>query len=65
LRAASAVRVAAKIGPTTASIVSTAEPVVTVLLAFAAFGEVIGALQLLGGALVLAAVLACTDLGRR
>jgi drug/metabolite transporter (DMT)-like permease len=46
-----------RVGPTTASILSTAEPVVTVLLAFAAFGDVLTALQLLGGALVLAAVL--------
>ena len=45
-------------GPTTASILATVEPLVTVLLAFLAFGETLGALQLLGGALVLAAVLA-------
>ncbi len=46
-----------RVGPTTASILSTAEPVVTVLLAFLVFGELLGAVQLLGGALVLAAVL--------
>lgn len=46
-----------RVGPTTASILSTAEPVVTVLLAFLVFGELLGPLQLLGGALVLAAVL--------
>ncbi len=44
-------------GPTAASILSTIEPVVTVLLAFLVFGEVLGAVQLAGGALVLAAVL--------
>ena len=46
-----------RVGPTTASIVSTAEPVVTVLLAFLVFGELLGPVQLLGGALVLGAVL--------
>ena len=44
------------VGPTTASILSTVEPVVTVLLAFLVFGETLGGLQLVGGALVLAAV---------
>jgi drug/metabolite transporter (DMT)-like permease len=43
-------------GPTTASILATVEPVVTVLLAFLVFGETLGALQLLGGTLVLTAV---------
>lgn len=47
----------ARVGPTTASILSTVEPVVTVTLAFAVFGERLGAIQLIGGALVLAAVL--------
>ncbi len=46
-----------RVGPTTASILSTAEPVVTVLLAFLVFGELLGPVQLLGGALVLGAVL--------
>lgn len=46
-----------RVGPTAASILSTIEPVVTVLLAFLVFGEVLGAVQLGGGALVLAAVL--------
>ena len=46
-----------RVGPTTASILSTVEPVVTVVLAFVVFGELLGTLQLLGGALVLAAVL--------
>src|ERR671934_131362 len=44
-------------GPTTASILSTVEPLVTVLLALAVFGERLGAVQLAGGALVLAAVI--------
>jgi drug/metabolite transporter (DMT)-like permease len=46
-----------RVGPTTASILSTVEPVVTVLLAFLGFGELLGGLQLLGGALVIAAVI--------
>jgi drug/metabolite transporter (DMT)-like permease len=45
-----------RVGPTTASILSTVEPVVTVALAFLAFGDVLGAAQLAGGALVLGAV---------
>jgi drug/metabolite transporter (DMT)-like permease len=47
-----------RVGPTTASILATVEPIVTVLLAFAVFGERLGPVQLLGGALVVAAVLA-------
>jgi drug/metabolite transporter (DMT)-like permease len=43
-------------GPTTASILSTVEPVITVVLAYLVFGEVLTAVQLAGGALVLAAV---------
>jgi drug/metabolite transporter (DMT)-like permease len=46
-----------RVGPTAASILSTVEPVVTVMLAFVAFGEVLGAAQLLGGVLVLGSVL--------
>jgi drug/metabolite transporter (DMT)-like permease len=46
-----------QVGPTTASILATVEPLVTVLLAFVVFGETPGAVQLAGGALVLAAVL--------
>jgi drug/metabolite transporter (DMT)-like permease len=45
-----------RVGPTTASILSTVEPVVTVLLAALVLGEALGAAQLAGGALVLAAV---------
>jgi drug/metabolite transporter (DMT)-like permease len=47
----------ARIGPSRASIISTVEPLVTVALAFVVFGESLGALQLLGGALVLASVI--------
>jgi drug/metabolite transporter (DMT)-like permease len=43
-------------GPSAASILSTLEPVVTVALAAAAFGESLSAVQLVGGALVLSAV---------
>ncbi|HEX2231782.1 MAG TPA: EamA family transporter [Thermoleophilaceae bacterium] len=46
-----------RVGPTTASILATVEPLVTVLLAFLVFGETLGPAQLAGGALVLAAVL--------
>jgi drug/metabolite transporter (DMT)-like permease len=45
----------ARVGPSAASILSTLEPVVTVALAFAAFGSSLGPAQLAGGALVLAA----------
>lgn len=47
-----------RVGASTASIVSTVEPVVTVSLAIALYGEALGPWQALGGALVLAAVLA-------
>jgi drug/metabolite transporter (DMT)-like permease len=47
----------ARVGPTVASILSTVEPVVTVVLAFLVFQEVLGPAQLLGGGLVLASVL--------
>jgi drug/metabolite transporter (DMT)-like permease len=46
-----------RVGPTTAAILATVEPLVTVLLAFAVFGERLGPLQLAGGGLVIAAVL--------
>jgi drug/metabolite transporter (DMT)-like permease len=46
-----------RVGPTAASILSTLEPVVTVMLAFLVFGESLGPVQLAGGALVLLAVL--------
>jgi len=46
-----------RVGATTASILATVEPLVTVLLAFLVFGETLSVVQLAGGALVLAAVL--------
>jgi drug/metabolite transporter (DMT)-like permease len=45
----------ARVGPSTASILSTFEPVVTVTLAYLAFSERLSALQLGGAALVIAA----------
>jgi drug/metabolite transporter (DMT)-like permease len=45
-----------RVGPSTASILSTIEPPVTVGLAWLVFGETLGALQLTGGVLVLSAV---------
>ena len=54
-----------RVGPSTASILSTVEPVVTVALAAAAFGEVLTAVQLLGGALVLATVVVLNPAVRR
>jgi drug/metabolite transporter (DMT)-like permease len=54
-----------RVGPTAASILSTVEPVVTVLLAFLVFGETLGPLQLAGGALVLTAVLVLNVRTRR
>ena len=47
----------ARVGPTTASILSTAEPMTAVLLAFLVFGESLGVTQLAGGTLVLGGVL--------
>ena len=46
----------ARVSPSKAAILSTLEPVVTVALAAVAFGESLSAVQLLGGALVLGAV---------
>ncbi|TCO40926.1 threonine/homoserine efflux transporter RhtA [Kribbella antiqua] len=46
-----------RVGPSTASILSILEPVVTVLGAAAVFGETLTGVQWLGGSLVLAAVL--------
>jgi drug/metabolite transporter (DMT)-like permease len=45
-----------KVGPATASIVSTVEPMVSVGMAMVWFGERLGAVQIAGGGLVLAAV---------
>jgi drug/metabolite transporter (DMT)-like permease len=47
-----------RVGPTAASILSTLEPVVTVVLAFVVFSESLGPAQIVGGGLVLLAVLA-------
>jgi drug/metabolite transporter (DMT)-like permease len=46
-----------RVGPTAASILSTLEPVVTVVLAFLVFGETLTVAQLGGGALVISALL--------
>ncbi len=46
-----------RVGASTASILSTAEPLTTVVLAYLAFGESLGPAQLAGGALVLSAAL--------
>ena len=46
-----------RVGATTASIVSTAEPVVTVLLALAVFGETLGGVQMVGAGLVVGGIL--------
>lgn len=46
-----------RVGPSNASILSTVEPPVTVVLALLVFGERLGIVQLAGGALVLSAVL--------
>jgi drug/metabolite transporter (DMT)-like permease len=45
------------VGPSTASIVSTVEPVVTVSLAALVFSERLGGIQLVGGAFVISAVI--------
>jgi drug/metabolite transporter (DMT)-like permease len=49
-----------RIGPTDASMLSTLEPVVTVLLAALLFAERLAPITLLGGGLILAAVLLLT-----
>ena len=49
-----------RIGPTNASMISTLEPVVTVLLAALLYGETLRPVTLLGGALILIAVLLLT-----
>jgi drug/metabolite transporter (DMT)-like permease len=54
-----------RVGPTSAAILSTVEPLVTIMLAFAVFGEQLTNLQLLGGLLVLSAVVPATFAGRR
>lgn len=49
-----------RIGPTNAAMLSTLEPVVTVLLAGLLFGERLGPITVLGGVLILAAVIVLT-----
>jgi drug/metabolite transporter (DMT)-like permease len=46
-----------RVGPTAAAILSTVEPLTTVVLVMIVFGEVLQPVQVLGGALVLSAVL--------
>ena len=55
------------IGPTSASMLSTLEPVVTVFLAALLFGETLGWIALIGGGLILIAVviLARSEVGAR
>ena len=50
-----------RIGPADASMVSILEPIVTVLLAALLFGETLKPITLLGGGLILAAVLLLTQ----
>ncbi len=54
-----------RVGPTTASILSTFEPVVTIALAALVFGEALTPVQGLGAALVLGAVVLLAAPGRR
>jgi drug/metabolite transporter (DMT)-like permease len=54
-----------RVGPTSASILSTAEPVTTVVLAFLAFGESLSPVQLGGGSLVIGAVFVLSVPARR
>ena len=49
-----------RVRATTASILATLEPLVTVLLAFLVFGEMLSAVQLLGGAVLLGVVVVLT-----
>jgi drug/metabolite transporter (DMT)-like permease len=54
-----------RVGPSAASILSTAEPLTTVLLAFLVFGESLGPVQFAGGALVLGGVIVLATRRRR
>ncbi len=47
----------ALVGPSRASIISTVEPLVTVILAWVAFGEVLTGVQLVGGGLIMLGVI--------
>jgi len=54
-----------RVGPTNAAILATVEPLVTALLAFAVFGETLGAVQIAGAAFIIVAVLVLQTRGRR
>lgn len=54
-----------RLGATDAATISTLEPVVTLLLAYALLGEALTVIQLTGAGLVIAAVLALTRAGRQ
>ena len=49
-----------RVGPSKASTLSTLEPVVSVGLAILVLGEALNPFQILGGGLILAAVLVCS-----
>jgi drug/metabolite transporter (DMT)-like permease len=53
----------ARVGPSRASIISSVEPIVTVALAFAVFGEQLATAQIAGGLLVLVSVVLLQTLG--
>lgn len=55
----------ARVGPSNASIVSTFEPVVTVVLAMSIYGERLGVVQLAGGLLVISAIVVLNTRSRR
>lgn len=55
----------ARVGPSNASIVSTFEPVVTVVLAMSIYGERLGVVQLGGGLLVISAIVVLNTRSRR
>ena len=54
-----------RVGPTNAAILATVEPLATALLAFAVFGETLGAVQIAGAAFIIVAVLVLQTRGRR
>jgi len=54
-----------RVGPTNAAILATVEPLVTALLAFAVFGDSLGAVQIAGGALIIVGVLVLQTRARR
>jgi drug/metabolite transporter (DMT)-like permease len=54
-----------RVGPTNAAILATVEPLMTAVLAFAVFGETLGAVQIAGGTLIIVAVLVLQTRARR